>query len=53
MKEKILAKIVVAFLETAVSTMSATAGCLFADCIELKIRDRVNRKHQKKTDEND
>lgn len=50
MKEKILGIAAVAILETAFFTMCSTAGALFADCIEMKIRENLIRKEQKKTE---
>lgn len=47
MKEKILASLIVGFLEAAVLTASATAGSLFADCIKMKIQENLARKNQK------
>lgn len=49
MKEKILIGLAVGFLEAAFATACATAGSLFADCIELKIQKNRAQKEQKNT----
>ena len=48
MKEKILVGLVVGFLEAAFFTACATAGGLFARCIELKMWENLRKKEQEK-----
>lgn len=44
MKEKILGIILVGVAETIFFTACATSGCLFADCIKLKIKEKLIKK---------
>ena len=51
MKEKILACVLIGVMEAVFFTACATSGALFADCIQMKIRENLIKKEQKKQKE--